>query len=342
MDDPQSRTIVLAEDDAASRVLLRRQLERAGYRVVDCGNGREALDAICALGTGIVVADWLMPEMDGLELCSQVRQRAECQAVGMVYLIILTAYAEKDNVIQGLEAGADDYLAKPYHHRELLARIHAGERILHLHHVALRNQLELQKANTQLTLLAEKLDRLAKTDALTELANRRRLFEMLAQAWALAERHGHPLSCIMFDVDHFKRVNDHYGHRVGDAVLKHIARTIHDTMRTSDLCARFGGEEFLAVCPETPVEGAVPLAERIHAAIAGEPISVGGLQVPVTVSAGVAGKRRVHGDPEALIAEADRMLYLAKQNGRCQVWVADSDGRGHPTCGHVGSLNSII
>jgi diguanylate cyclase (GGDEF)-like protein len=324
------RQIILAEDEPASRVLLTRQLQQIGYEVVACCDGQEALEAIQAAGSGVVIADWMMPEIDGVELCRIVREQHALEALGMVYYILLTAHSEKENVIRGLDAGADDYLAKPYHPKELFARIRAGVRFLEMHAQMVQGQIEVHKANAQLATLNRQLERLANTDTLTGLANRRRAFERLHEAWALAERKDRPLSCIMLDIDHFKRVNDNYGHKIGDTVLTAVSNALRQQVRQYDICGRIGGEEFLVICPESDCDGIRVLAERIRTTIADLPIDVDGRSPRVTISAGVAERRPSHDSVDALLAEADAMLYLAKENGRNQVWVADDTGKGRP------------
>jgi two-component system, cell cycle response regulator len=325
----RKRRVLVAEDDPASRTLLQRQLERAGYEVVACVNGQEALSVLTESGADIVVADWLMPEMTGVELSRAVSDLRATQVVCSLYFILLTAYTEKAKVVEALEAGADEFLRKPYDLPELLARIRAGERILQLQEELIGRQLELSKSNAQLALLNRKLTRLANTDAMTGLPSRRYVLERLESAWTLAERRGRPLSCIMLDADFFKRINDTYGHKVGDLTLQQIASIIRLLLRRYDVCGRFGGEEFLIMCPEETAVGAASLAERIRRAVAEQPINADGLSVTATVSFGVASARRAHASFEALIAEADAMLYAAKHAGRNQVWYADSEGQGH-------------
>jgi len=329
MTDKHPHPVVLAEDDAPTRALLARQLERAGYEVTGCADGREALDAIRRVGSGILIADWSMPEMDGLELCRAVRQMQQREVLGIVYFILLTAHSDTSDVVEGLEAGADDYLTKPYHREELLARLRAGGRIYELQKQLVHRQLELHKANAQMATLNAELKKLANTDTLTGLANRRHVFERLNELWSLAERHGQPVACIMLDVDHFKRVNDTHGHATGDEVLKVVARIIAKQVRRYDVCGRFGGEEFIIICPQTTREGAGILGERVRQAVEAQPVSVNGASVAVRISAGVAARRPESATPDGMIAEADAMLYQAKQNGRNQVWVADAEGQGH-------------
>ena len=328
MDKP--RRIIFAEDEPASRALLSRQLESAGYDAIACANGQEALDAIRAEGSGIVIADWMMPELDGLELCALVRELGAMKTLGSVYFILLTANSDKESIVRGLDAGADDYLTKPYHPKELLARIRAGVRIMELQEQAVRSQIEVHKVNAQLAVLNQKLDRLANTDVLTGLANRRRLFERFAEVWSLAERKERALSCVMLDVDRFKRVNDDHGHKTGDLVLKQIAAVLDRHVRQYDICGRFGGEEFLIVCPETELAGAAALAERIRLAVADLAIEADRVTIRPTISAGVAQMDAGHETPDAVIAAADSMLYRAKESGRDRVWAIDQHGNAEP------------
>lgn len=322
--------VIIAEDEPAMRALLARQLERAGYEVAACSNGREALEAIRRAGSGIIIADWMMPEMDGLELCRAVKVLRQAGTLGITYFILLTAHADKSDIVQGLEAGADDYLTKPYHQQELLARLRAGERNFELQDQLVQRQLELQEVNAEMAVLNARLEKAANTDALTGLASRRQVFERFADIWALSDRHDRPVACVMFDIDHFKSVNDTYGHAAGDTILKVVASIIAGHARRYDICGRVGGEEFIIVCPETTLGGAAALADRIRQAIANRPVATHGVSATVTVSAGVAVRHNGQSCPEDLIAQADGALYRAKHTGRNQVWLVDPDGKQHP------------
>lgn len=320
--------IVIVDDDPATLMLLQRQLQIAGFDVIACRDGRSALPAIQELSNGIVIADWDMPGMDGLQLCAAARELAQMQAVQNIYFILLTAHSSKERVVEGLDAGANDYLTKPYHQGELLARIKVGNRMLHLQQELLQRNMEVQKANAQMAILAQKLDEQASTDALTGLANRRCLFERLAEFWDSTARVVAPCSCIMLDADKFKAVNDNYGHQAGDEVLRYIAATIRRTVRRAELVGRFGGEEFLVLCPAMPLQAAAELSERVRGNIAAEPVHFENRTIPITVSCGVA-QRAAHCDtPEAMIKQADAMLYAAKEHGRNQTWAYDAAGVG--------------
>jgi diguanylate cyclase (GGDEF)-like protein len=311
--------VIVADDEGTIRQLLRRQLEAAGYGVTLCGDGREALAALREHPAQIVIADWQMPEMNGVELCRAVRALCSDDVMPHVFFMLLTAQADMDSIIAGLEAGADDYLTKPYHKAELLARIRVGERLLDLQRALVERQRQIARSNRKMQVLNRKLRELATTDELTKLANRRHLFDRLEHIWALSVRHDRPLSCIMLDVDHFKRFNDTHGHAAGDDVLRTTASTILSLMRRSDVCGRFGGEEFVVVCPETPGSGAAAQAERIRAAIESTPVQIGSESIQVTVSIGVAEKSASHANAETMISEADELLYRAKAEGRNRV-----------------------
>jgi len=326
MPDGHRHRIIIVEDEPATLKLLERQLTKAGYDVAACANGREALEPITAMNSGIVLADWSMPEMDGLQLCGTIRELEAMQALGNIYFILLTAHNSKEQTIAGLDAGANDYLTKPYHQGELLARIQVGARMLKLQEELLQKTIEFQKANTQMAILTRRLEELANTDTLTGLANRRCLFERFNETWQLAERHDHPLSCIMFDVDRFKTVNDTYGHAAGDEVLREFAETLRHSARRPDLCGRLGGEEFVVICPATPRDGATALAERIRMRLDQMKVKHKDHTLHVTVSCGIAERNDATASPEDLLRIADSMLYKAKTAGRNQTWIATETG----------------
>ncbi len=322
------RRIIVAEDEVATLKLLQRQLERAGYEVSAFGDGRGALEAISEMTSGIVLADWGMPEMDGVELCRSVRELEEMQALSNVYFILLTAHNTKEHVVQGLEAGANDYLTKPYHEGELLARIQVGERMLRLQDELLQRTLEYHKANTKLAILTNKLDEAANTDMLTGLASRRALFDQLEDAWDNHQRQGTPLSCVMCDVDKFKRVNDTYGHDAGDLVLKEVAGVLRKAVPRPHICGRLGGEEFLILCPGGKLEVATGVAEKLRQRISSRAIVHEDQELHVTVSCGAAEVEPGMARADELINRADDMLYQAKENGRNQTWALGPTGSG--------------
>jgi diguanylate cyclase (GGDEF)-like protein len=301
--DP-SPTILLAEDDPVTRMLMTRFLKKAGYEVDAVANGSQALDKMTKRYYPMLVTDWEMPEMDGVSLCKAVRN---LQLDGYVYALLLTARDSKEHIIAGLEAGADDYLIKPVHEAELVARLNAGRRILNLEH-------SLRVANQRNRILSI-------TDALTGAHNRRYLMEQLPRELERCRRYAYPLSVLMCDIDHFKQINDARGHAAGDDVLQQFAARAQKSLRTnSDWVSRYGGEEFLIVLPETAHEGALFVAEKIRILIAGTPFATRSGDTPVTASFGVASTG-VNGPDialrvEALIRTADECLYKSKQAGR--------------------------
>lgn len=301
-------TILIVEDDPVSGKMLEKLLIKAGFQVILAREGRTALDILAERFLPLVITDWMMPVMDGLELCRAVRRG---KYPGYIYLILLTARDSQQDLIEGLGAGADDYLTKPFHHNELLARLNTARRILEM-------ESSLRRAG-------EEIRRLSIVDPLTQVYNRLYLNERLPQELARARRYGSPLSLILCDLDHFKQVNDHFGHIAGDRVLASLAQCLKTHTREGiDWIARFGGEEFLVVLPQTSPKGACRVAERMrrefhefsHQKETGE--------IRVTASFGVAGWSDpvALSDPnplEALFQKADEALYRAKREGRDRV-----------------------
>lgn len=301
-----SRAILLAEDDPVTRMLMTRFLNKAGYAVDAVENGAEALDRMTQRYYPILITDWEMPEMDGVTLCRTVRA---LQLDGYVYTLLLTAKDAKEHIIAGLEAGADDYIVKPVHEPELIARLNAGRRILDL-------EQSLRAANERNRLMSI-------TDALTGAFNRRYLIDQLPREVERARRYAYPLSVLMCDIDHFKRVNDERGHAAGDEVLEQFAARVHRAIRcNSDWLARYGGEEFIVVLPETAFDGAMLVAEKIRKLTSESPFLTRAGDARVTASFGVASTGPQGPDlllkVEHLIRTADECLYASKAGGRNQ------------------------
>ena len=301
--------ILIVEDNPASQRLLEKTLIKAGHEFVSVENGRKALEQFKERYFPIVLTDWMMPEMDGLELCQAIREKA---TPGYVFIILLTAKDSKDDIVKGLEAGADDYLTKPVNQAELMARIKTGIRILEL-------ERSLRKSNTEIRILSI-------TDPLTGCYNRGYLSERLPQEIKRAKRYGHPLSLVLCDIDHFKKVNDIYGHQAGDQVLIQFVQCITESIRdTVDWVVRYGGEEFIAVVPETDFSGAYIMAERLRTTISQTAIKIQEKGIHITASFGVTGFDPDTPDekisPDSMINQADKYLYQAKQEGKNRVKV---------------------
>jgi len=317
-----NKNILIVDDDPATLAMLRKYLSTAGYDVFSATNGKEALDLLRVNEIQLIVSDWVMPIMDGIELCQTIR---EFEAIGFIYIILLAAHSDKERVVEAFEAGADDYLSKPFHKGELLARVNAGCRIIELEADLERKNREIHKVNAEMAILNRKLEEIATTDELTGLANRREAMNQLTSAWASSERHDHPLSVIMIDLDKFKNVNDTYGHSAGDVVLQNTARTIKKHTRSGDTVCRIGGEEVLVICPHADEDQAIALAERLREAVASDIIKCDDLEICVTISAGVAEKCRSMSTPDHLLARADDALYAAKEGGRNKVCTVKTD-----------------
>jgi diguanylate cyclase (GGDEF)-like protein len=297
-------SVLVADDNPVFRCMLRTMLKKWGYQPVEASDGATA----CSLlesddAPRLAIMDWMMPGMDGVEICRKVRAAAR---EPYIYIVLLTARTESQDLVQGMEAGADDYLTKPFHPQELRVRMRAGWRILEL-------QRELLDAREELRVQATH-------DSLTGLWNRRSILETLDKDLARSQREGRPLAVLVMDLDHFKLVNDTHGHQAGDAVLREAARRIRSTVRRYDTVGRYGGEEFLAVLPSTDLAGGMAQAERIRQALAGERVEVSGASLEVTCSIGVSAWRDSGpGDGPVLIHWADEALYQAKAMGRNRV-----------------------
>ncbi len=296
--------ILIIEDSRTQAMQLQFIVEELGYGTVVAQNGMQGLELLQKGFSPIVITDWMMPEMDGFQFCQTVRQQ---NFPGYVYIIILTAKDTKNDIITGLEAGADDYLIKPVDKAELAARLNTAKRIITLEH-------SLRKRNEEIALLSV-------TDPLTKIYNRRYLNEHLPAALAYTSRYNHPLSLMIADIDFFKGINDRYGHLTGDRVLEAFARSLKQCIREDlDWMARYGGEEFVIVLPETNVSGAHNAAERYRRRIAETALLTEPEPISITASFGVASfypsgdGRQI--TPDALIEAADQCLYRAKKEGR--------------------------
>lgn len=318
-------TIIVDDDEAILRVQLRR-LEARGVSPIGFTSAKEALATIQIKGTAVLVADREMPEMNGIDLCRAVRELQRVGAIDFVYLVMLTASDSPTQVIEAFDAGVDDVVSKCASAEHLPARLQVAYRLASSHMKLRQSQIEVHKINAEMAVLNHKLDRMANTDALTGVHNRRALMATFAERWAQADFSGQPLSCFMFDIDHFKKCNDTYGHAAGDHVLKHVAKTARLKLRRMDIFGRIGGEEFCAVMPDTTVEEAAMIAEEVRMAIQNLTLEFEGRTIPVSASLGLAQRTVSDSKFETLLARADELLYAAKKNGRNQLWLAGADG----------------
>ncbi|MHC4261360.1 MAG: diguanylate cyclase [Planctomycetota bacterium] len=317
--------ILAVDDDPMTLRILSRQLTDAGHTVEVARNGREALAMTLKLRPQLIVTDWNMPDLDGLEFCRALRRS---QFGRRIYVLLLTGNDDEDRVIEGFEAGVDDYITKPFNPRVLLARLRAGVRLIKLQEQVERDQEVQVKNSMQLTRLNRQLKEAANTDFLTKLPNRRCAMGQLERTWEVSVEKDAPMSVIMLDVDNFKAVNDTYGHDVGDVVLQSTAQTIRKALRRQDLAARFGGEEFLIICPNVDEVRAAQIAERVRTAVEESLIQSGEFDSAVTVSMGVATRWAGVSDVDHLLRIADEAVYVAKRSGRNQVRVGEAPEPG--------------
>jgi two-component system, cell cycle response regulator len=301
---PPTEQILVADDSPIFRDMLKKMLLEWGYDVIVVEDGQQAWDLLQREnGPRLALLDWMMPGMEGAEICRQVRSGVRDR---YVYIMLLSARAELEDVVKGMESGADDYIMKPFQVDELRARLRAGRRVLAL-------QEELVEAR-------EALREQATRDGLTGLWNRTSIFDILQNELARSGRSGEPLIALMADLDGFKPVNDHFGHMAGDAVLRQVAARMKASVRRYDSVGRYGGEEFLIVLPRCEMAGGMALAERIRHAIAGECFRAGDVDIPLTCSLGAACACPPAIPPaDDLVREADAALYRAKHLGRDRV-----------------------
>jgi diguanylate cyclase (GGDEF)-like protein len=323
----QGLRILVVDDDVVSLRLITHHLTRDGHHVWTAGNGKDALVEVLQRAPQMVVTDWMMPEMDGIELCKALRRTTEGRGI---YTILLTGREDEDRVVEAFDSGADDYVNKPFNPKILLARARAGQRMIELREQVEADRRERARQVSQMAVLNRRLEAAAMTDILTRLPNRRYAIARLEQEVAHARRTRSPLCVIMLDIDHFKGVNDVFGHDTGDLVLKETADALRRALRKSDVPCRLGGEEFLVICPGSDLPGAIGVAERVREAVAEHDFGRS-FDRQVTVSLGVAAFDTVTSTVDTLLKDADRRVYVAKAAGRNQVAARDADKGGRAT-----------
>lgn len=299
--------ILIADDDLVSCQMLKRTLESWGYQVVTAHDGTRAMAILSDKGAPrLAILDWVMPGLDGPEIIRRVRARGD---EPYTYAMLLTCRSRKDDLVEGMDAGADDYLSKPFDVHELRVRLRAGKRLIEL-------QQELIAAREALRIQATR-------DALTGLLNRRAILDRLAHYLELRGREDSALGVLMLDLDHFKAINDTYGHPGGDAVLVEISTRMKGRLRRYDGIGRFGGEEFLVVLPGCGKQATLATAERLRSSLCEAPVmsSAGPIQVTCSIGAAVHTKDKPL-DAETLIHDADVALYRSKADGRNRVTAA--------------------
>jgi len=303
----QEFKILVADDSPLYRKLVEDTLGREQYVVCFAKNGRQASDLLAEHHPALVITDWEMPGLTGVELCAQIR----CDRNSYTYIILLTSNAHKDQIIKGLAAGADDYLTKPFHSGELLARVAVGRRIVELHR-------EIQAKNRL-------LEELALTDSLTGLPNRRAVEDWAVRQLSGAVRHGFSFWVVMADLDSFKSVNDTYGHEAGDLVLKRFADVLRANTRTSNICGRIGGEEFVLVITHVAKPSIQIAIDRIRCELEAQQFSSEDRIFGITASFGISGfQQGAVPNFGQVLREADVALYAAKRGGRNRIEFAEA------------------
>jgi two-component system cell cycle response regulator len=299
--------VLVVDDSAVARKSVEQALFGQPYHLFFATTGRQAIELFLKHHPSIVIMDWMMPDLNGVAICRRMRSSS---SDSYTHIIMLTGKTDKMSVVEGLRAGADDYLTKPFHEEELLARVGVGLRTVELH-----RQIEAKN---------KKLEKLALTDALTDLPNRRAIEEWGVREVSGAARHDYPLWVIVADLDRFKQVNDTFGHNAGDEVLKTFAKILKAHTRRSDICGRLGGEEFMVVMTHTTAKDVQKAMERIREEFETTSLNFGGCNILATASFGIAGFDAGEAKPafNDLVSRADAALYSAKRHGRNRVEIA--------------------
>jgi len=310
------KRVLLVEDDPTIRLLTEDSLrERLNCEVYSAENGKDALALALQVMPQIIITDWFMPGMDGLEFCRALRSTDWGQSM---YIIMMTGEETEEMIVEAFEAGVDDYVTKPVGMRALNARMRAA-----LHYVNLLESWETDRAQlkefaAELAITNRRLERMAMTDLLTGLPNRRAGMEALARAWSNSQRSQQAMAVLVIDIDHFKTINDRYGHAAGDLVLQRIGKELEAAARKHDNVCRLGGEEFMVVCHEADPRAALIVARRMLETVRNLSISYEGHEIRLTVSIGVANREEGMKDAESMVRSADSALYVAKNSGRDQ------------------------
>lgn len=320
--DAATLRVLLVEDDPSNQILVKELLANVlGHTVFTATHGQQALSLSMEALPHIVITDWLMPVMNGLELTKALRATEWGQNL---YIIMLTSVEDEDEIIKAFDAGVDDYVTKPINIRAFRARLRAAWHYRQLQESWERDREQLKRFAAELAVTNRKLEHFALTDMLTELPNRRSGMETLTETWSIANRTGQLMAIMLIDIDHFKGINDNYGHAIGDKVLIAVSAIIRKTARKGDTFCRLGGEEFLVVCQpgNTDAKSAVLFAERLRQHIHSQQITVENFNIQISVSIGVALKEPGMQSEDHLVNAADKALYAAKNAGRNRVFLS--------------------
>jgi len=296
--------VLIAEDEVISCRALAKSIKDWGYEAVIAKNGKDAWEVIKNDNIRLAILDWMMPGMNGVELCRKIRQEFQEEKHKYIYIILLTGRDRQGDVITGLSAGADDYITKPYSYLELRVRLQNGERIIELED----NRLKL-----------------ASYDSLTKLWNRNKILEFFKEELERCRRENQSTGLIMVDIDHFKRVNDNYGHFIGDKVIIEVARRLKKSIRRYDKIGRYGGDEMLIILPDCNSTNVKKIAERLRQGVSEKKIKTGNDSLKITISAGATSSDiSSFSSGDELIQISDKALYSAKKAGRNCTVISES------------------
>lgn len=312
----QRLRVLVAEADDDIRTSARRALLDAGYDVAEARDGYTATELALDFQPDMMLMAWQLQDVSGVELVKTLRKTRIGRAI---YVVALAENIGEDLLIEAYESGADAVLGKPVNSRLLQARLKAACRLTSLHQEIEHDREEIRHFAAELAVSNRRLQEVALMDSLTGFPNRRFFTDRLTQEWSASSRSGRPLACLMIDIDQFKSINDTYGHDVGDSVLRQVSAAIRQGLRSHDVVARTGGDEFLVMCPDTTLEAALRCAERVRSTVERAEVVAGMLHLRITISAGAAARNAGVVDTDALIKRADQGLYLAKQLGRNRV-----------------------
>ncbi|MBN2246157.1 MAG: diguanylate cyclase [Candidatus Aminicenantes bacterium] len=288
--------VLIAEDDVISRSALERNIRDWGYEVEATGNGEEAWETIQSGEIRLAILDWEMPKMDGIEICRKIRHEVQQKMEGYIYVILLTGKDNQDDIVHGLTAGADDYITKPFYFPELKIRLQKGEKII------LREDARIKSASV---------------DSLTQLWNRKKILDLLEEELERGERSEQPVGVFMVDIDHFKKMNDSYGHIIGDKILSEVASRLKRPLRKYDKVGRYGGDEFLVIVTHLGSEYIKRLAQRMIESISEQNFLVDNHELKINVSiGGISSEDLPNATGEKLIEASDSALLTAKRSGR--------------------------
>ncbi|BAQ59646.1 GGDEF/response regulator receiver domain protein [Geminocystis sp. NIES-3708] len=300
--NPKNFLILAVDDNSINRILLDKLLKKEGYKTKILSSSEQVMLCLTEFKPDLILLDLMMPNINGLELCEQIKLNPHFQEIPIIFI---TASDEKQDLLKAFDLGAVDYITKPFHNQELLARV--------------KNHLELKFTRDELRKALVELEKLAKTDELTGISNRRNFIALAEREFNLAKRQKRSFSLLILDIDYFKKINDNYGHPTGDYVIKSVAQQCVECLRKEDLCARWGGEEFIIFLSETELKQSIIVGNRIKETIENQTIIAESHQINITISVGVSIYTEKDENVNQTISRADKALYRAKNHGRNQV-----------------------